>query len=57
MNWHWPQYVMAVFVAVELGWQMGRDGQPHANYSFAPQFVCWCFIVAMLFFGGFWTPS
>lgn len=58
MNWHWPQYTCAALLMIGTGIHMARYGQQKTDkYDWVDLLVAPAASVALLYFGGFWTPS
>lgn len=55
MNWHWPQYVLAGIMCVEFGFQFAMHGKPRQDYNAFVGIAAAGTIVALLYFGGFWS--
>lgn len=54
--WQWPQITFAVFLGVELGIRLAKNGQPRTgHYTLWDQLISWALILVVLYYGGFFT--
>jgi hypothetical protein len=58
MNWGWPQIAYLALTIFGLGVVAANDGKdkPPSQYSFAWTLFSTSIVIAILYFGGFWTP-
>lgn len=58
MHWHWPQWAYAILIVLTFACHVTNAGQPrdgtYANWDY---FLSLFVVMAILYFGGFWTPS
>ncbi len=53
----WPQVTMAIFFAIEFGFQIARHGKPReGEHNFFTSMIATGLVVWLLYAGGFWTP-
>ena len=52
---HWPQLIMLIFIAAEMGLQIAKHGEPkRGKYNLLSASIAWGIIVYLLYCGGFW---
>ena len=53
-NWEWPQWAVAVLMAVNLLFAAHMHGEPRGDYNFLDAAIAVTLTSALLYFGGFW---
>ncbi|WAJ26885.1 hypothetical protein [Antarcticirhabdus aurantiaca] len=53
--WGFPQWILAVLIAIELSLAFILDGQPRPNYSACRHGLAVAILLVLLWWGGFWS--
>lgn len=56
MTLHWPQAIMLVFLLLDVGVHLARNGEPRKYpYSFGAALANFAIVMALLYWGGFFS--
>ncbi len=57
MTWHWPQWTIAVCIALGMFCSVALNGKPKTGVNNGAATIIMLLVeVVILYFGGFWTP-